>query len=114
VLPRFVLSNLLVDAKNLKEASDVLADALILDPTSSYGWVIAADIFAQTNRDALTAMRLALFFQAAEGDSNYWENRQEAFGWIKDVDSAQSVSDDLKSIVRTNKKLLLSTPAHKP
>jgi tetratricopeptide (TPR) repeat protein len=113
-VPRFILSNILVDAKKLKEASDALSDALILDPTSSYGWVVAADIFAQTNRDALSAMRLALFFQTTEGVSNYWDSREQAFSWIKNVDSAESVSEDLKSIVRTNRKQLLSTPAYKP
>ena len=112
---KFYLANILVDSKKLKEASDVLTDALILEPTSSYGWGIAADIFAQTDRDAVSAMRLALFFQIPGDTLNLWESREAAFIWIRGgVDADQSVSEELRSLVASNRKLLLSTPAYKP
>lgn len=99
---RFELANVLFRQGKVESASTTLVDGLVIGPDVGRGWLVAAEIFAETNKSeaAVSALKLAVY---------YANNRDKALEYLKAADQTVA-SEPLKTLIKSVLPSLAGVP----
>ncbi len=99
---RFELANNLFRQGKVDSASSTLIDGLVIGPDIGRGWLVAAGVFAETNKTeaAVSALKLAIY---------YANNRDKALEYLKAADQ-NVASEPLKAVIKSALPSLAGVP----
>jgi predicted Zn-dependent protease len=99
---RFELANILFRQGKVDSASSTLVDGLVIGPDIGRGWLVAAEVFAETNKTeaAVSALKLAIY---------YANNRDKALEYLKAADQ-NVASEPLKALIKSALPSLAGVP----
>jgi predicted Zn-dependent protease len=99
---RFELAHALYRQGKLESATATLIDGLVIGPDLGRGWLVAAEVFAETGKAEATvsALKLAVY---------YARNRDGAMEYLKNADQTVE-SDALRSAIKTALPSLAGVP----